>query len=306
MELQARQSKFGESLRMSASATTTRDPLLDEVEEDWVQMKIIEGWSHGYLQMMALLPAAVKAIDLHADWIVASFEKHDVKFPPLRMPTPPTATLTSATPPLPSPSVALAASVTPDRTSEIEREDEEMLSFTPRKRNGTLSRSASPCPVTSAAASPRRPTSLSSSDEATSSSIPHTPENHHSPPSLSFIEPESLSSVDHLQPLAIPPQPKYIMTPHHHALREELSNSLLLPGTASKANRSVSAPSTSPPHPIDNVNAPGAAAKSGRSNSLETASANAFVDAKEMLRRRRADAVYGISGANSAAVSDEE
>ena len=303
MELQARQNKFGESLRMSASATTTRDPLLDEDEDDWVQMKIIEGWSHGYLQMMALLPASVKAIDLHADWIVSSLEKHDLKFPP-RVPTPPTAVLTPATP-LPSPSVAHATAIVPDRSSEIEKEDEEMLSFTPRKRNGTLSRSASPCPVTSTA-SPRRPTSMSSSDEATSSSIPHTPETRPSPPPFTFVEHDALSSVDHLQPLAIPPQPKYIMTPHHHALREELSNSLLLPGITSKSNRSFSAPSTSPPHPIDDANPANSSVKSGRSNSFETASANAFVDAKEMLRRRRADAVYGISGANSAAVSDEE
>lgn len=45
--IKRRGAPFGEQLRMSGSATLEED---DDVD-DWVQMRIIEGWSHGYLQV---------------------------------------------------------------------------------------------------------------------------------------------------------------------------------------------------------------------------------------------------------------
>lgn len=52
--------RFGEGLRMSVGVSAgvggrekERDPIEDESVEDWVQMRIIEGWSHGFLQMSA-------------------------------------------------------------------------------------------------------------------------------------------------------------------------------------------------------------------------------------------------------------
>lgn len=59
LELIGRGGKFGESLRMSSSPSSAgggkRDPILDEDEADWVTMRIISGWSHGYLQMSSLV-----------------------------------------------------------------------------------------------------------------------------------------------------------------------------------------------------------------------------------------------------------
>ncbi|GAA5999737.1 hypothetical protein JCM10207_005885 [Rhodosporidiobolus poonsookiae] len=78
LELLARESRHGETLRMSGRAST-RDALLDETEDDWVRTSIIAGWSHGYLQMVSLLPAAEKVIDMMADWIDEAFEKAEVK-----------------------------------------------------------------------------------------------------------------------------------------------------------------------------------------------------------------------------------
>lgn len=46
-EVQAKYNKHGEGLRMSSAKGSTRDPILDETEEDWVTMRFIEGWSHG-------------------------------------------------------------------------------------------------------------------------------------------------------------------------------------------------------------------------------------------------------------------
>ncbi len=53
--------RFGEGLRTTPIASTARsslpvDPIEQESPEDWVQMRINEGWSHGFLQMSSLSP----------------------------------------------------------------------------------------------------------------------------------------------------------------------------------------------------------------------------------------------------------
>jgi hypothetical protein len=44
-----------------------------ESDEDWLQMQIFSGWSHGYLQMPLLMPEAQVAIDDLATWIQGIF-----------------------------------------------------------------------------------------------------------------------------------------------------------------------------------------------------------------------------------------
>src|SRR6266404_674363 len=44
-----------------------------ESDEDWLQMQIFSGWSHGYLQMPSLMPEAQVAIDDLAIWIESVF-----------------------------------------------------------------------------------------------------------------------------------------------------------------------------------------------------------------------------------------
>jgi hypothetical protein len=44
-----------------------------ESDEDWLQMQIFSGWSHGYLQMPSLMPEAQVAIDDIATWIEGMF-----------------------------------------------------------------------------------------------------------------------------------------------------------------------------------------------------------------------------------------
>ena len=44
-----------------------------ESDEDWLQMQIFSGWSHGYLQMPSLMPEAQVAIDDLATWIEGVF-----------------------------------------------------------------------------------------------------------------------------------------------------------------------------------------------------------------------------------------
>ncbi|KAG8903225.1 hypothetical protein FRB99_003578 [Tulasnella sp. 403] len=55
------------------------DPLriLAESDEDWVQMRIVEGWSHGYLQMLTLIPQVKVAIQHLAAWTEEVFASHE-------------------------------------------------------------------------------------------------------------------------------------------------------------------------------------------------------------------------------------
>ncbi|PWN46262.1 alpha/beta-hydrolase [Ceraceosorus guamensis] len=68
--------RFGEQLRMSlgGSSHVQHDPIEDETVEDWVQMRIIEGYSHGFLQMSSLLPEAKQIITFIGLWITESFD----------------------------------------------------------------------------------------------------------------------------------------------------------------------------------------------------------------------------------------
>jgi hypothetical protein len=102
-------SRFGERLRMSKKESEAED-------EEWVHMHIFEGWSHGYLQMAALMHEARDAIDDIAGWITDAFARAQ------------------------------------ERDREREREEEaEVLTFTPRKRRsppGSLdARTAAPPPA---------------------------------------------------------------------------------------------------------------------------------------------------------------
>ncbi|KAG8832942.1 hypothetical protein FRC17_000271, partial [Serendipita sp. 399] len=107
MEAAGKSARFGESLRMSV-ATSSHHPhrrLLHENEDDWVQMELFEGWSHGYLQMAALMSEAREVIVRLGEWIGGAFEQYGAHVPatpspPLqrrvRSPTDPTRSPTHA------------------------------------------------------------------------------------------------------------------------------------------------------------------------------------------------------------------
>lgn len=76
--------RFGEGLRMSAlgSSDASRARLSHETEEDWVQLEIFEGWSHGYLLMPSLMPEAREAIVRIGEWIDGAFGRYGRRIPP--------------------------------------------------------------------------------------------------------------------------------------------------------------------------------------------------------------------------------
>ncbi|TKY86502.1 hypothetical protein EX895_004651 [Sporisorium graminicola] len=74
-------SRFGEGLRTTPISSGVQsklpiDPIEQESPEDWVQMRIIEGWSHGFLQMSSLMPEAKQVIGFLGTWMSLVFEEY--------------------------------------------------------------------------------------------------------------------------------------------------------------------------------------------------------------------------------------
>ena len=77
--LRRRNAKVSDSLRMTGRQSKETERILDETEEDWVRMAIIEGWSHGFLQMSTLMPEAREAIYRIGEWINDAFASHELR-----------------------------------------------------------------------------------------------------------------------------------------------------------------------------------------------------------------------------------
>ncbi|KAF8518785.1 Alpha/Beta hydrolase protein [Gautieria morchelliformis] len=72
-----RNGRVSQNLRMTGNFSEETERISDETDEDWVRMAIIEGWSHGYMQMTTLMPEAREAIYRIGDWINDAFASHE-------------------------------------------------------------------------------------------------------------------------------------------------------------------------------------------------------------------------------------
>ncbi|KAJ7594288.1 Alpha/Beta hydrolase protein [Mycena floridula] len=88
LAISGKSARFGETLRMSAAEAPIdgsrlaamrreRDKLARETDDDWVQLVLFESWSHGYLQMPALMSEAKAVIEDLGDWIEDAFTRYD-------------------------------------------------------------------------------------------------------------------------------------------------------------------------------------------------------------------------------------
>jgi hypothetical protein len=136
-EVKRRGARFGEQLRMSGSTAMEEEEDVD----DWVQMRIIEGWSHGYLQMSSLMPEAKKVISFLSNWMAGAFD--DYNDSTLRLQQEKEAKMAKAA--ASSPRQQLQRVVIPDanmrKNTSSDEEDEEILSFTPKGRRSPAPRS---------------------------------------------------------------------------------------------------------------------------------------------------------------------
>ena len=77
---QSKSIRYGEGLRMSNnSKADVPDHILRETDDDWVQLRVIEGWGHGFMQMAALMREVDSVLTEMADWIDESFEKSSLR-----------------------------------------------------------------------------------------------------------------------------------------------------------------------------------------------------------------------------------
>lgn len=77
---QSKSVKYGEGLRMSNSSKSDMpDHILRETDDDWVQIRVIEGWGHGFMQMASLMREVDSVLTEMADWIDESFEKSTLR-----------------------------------------------------------------------------------------------------------------------------------------------------------------------------------------------------------------------------------
>ena len=74
-EAQSCEGRHGDGLRMTSRTKDTPDRILRETDEDWVSMRIIEGWGHGFLQMSSLMKEVNSVMIEMADWIDESFAR---------------------------------------------------------------------------------------------------------------------------------------------------------------------------------------------------------------------------------------
>lgn len=259
MAVKRRGTRFGEQLRMSGSATVEEDEDVD----DWVQMRIIEGWSHGYLQMSSLLPEAKRVISYLSSWMTDAFDDYNerVLLPEQQRsgqhPSPPIAVTSPKgngnvnAPPAQSP-VAKRPQLgvlQPRLSSSDEDEDDEPLSFTPKSRRSPSLQSQESNRPGSQSGSPRSP-------------APRMP------PSVAKIQAQANRN-----------RPSSFSTGDHSGMMD--ASSLLLPPPAVPARRRRS---------IDHPHQP-------------SHGEGSLVKESSLLERRRMDAISYIGGSANASKS---
>lgn len=291
-----------------------QEDILRETDEDWVQMRIIEGWGHGFMQMTALMKEVHSVLIEMADWIDESFESHRqslaqeeaVAFKPE---SPVFATHEES---LKSP--AKSRHVKPAREytlnpskkplgdadlgggfGEDDGDDgDSIVTFTPKNKKRTPPPSMRPIPTLSTRAPIPRNNSAPRFDEDFSGSSGETLE---TPPDQPFSLPSA------------PYQPKGTATfglfsrpqAPRATVQKSPATSLYASGPVRRTS-ATSTPVTHAPTPLHNPLVKAAVATAARAASPALAAAGLVpqsvnsVSEAELFRRRRAEAVMGMGG----------
>ena len=248
-EARVAQYKQPEGLRMSASSPNRRDPILDENEDDWIETRFVSGWSHGFLQMLQLIPEVEGYINAMGDWISTAFQRNAGSTSPLARKSqtagPILSSTSSSTTPTrqTQPQSQIGNSKANGKSSRLERTGSDssgtsegtVLTFTPRRRGNTLTANA---PV-----------------DSSSSPIKHRPA----------------------------------------ATLKDIGRTASNDETTSTVRRGLTLP----------LQAEEAAARRGSDSKLSGKSA-VFMDDRELLKRRREEAVYGMGASLSLPNSSDE
>jgi hypothetical protein len=274
-----RMGRVKEGLRMSAARKAgeeKEDPILHEDDEDWVQMRIIEGWGHGFMQMLSLIGSVESVLHDMADWIDEAFahaatkrKEQESQVPqltrtfsgPFNLVKPATYKATEESKKLGSADLGL-----PVAESEEDSESEDMLSFSTKRRK-------------------------SSSMGSTSARL--------TPPRLSLPRNSSAPRFNLSSELLTPTDSDLSRSVH-----EVFGASKPLPYRAGKSSFPLfgapksEGPRLAPPKVGSGTHS------AGETTRTNAGSRNGGLTEAELMRRRRAEAVYGMA-TESVSVADD-
>ena len=258
------------------------------------------------MQMATLLPKVMHFYDLTADWASFSFTKYEAQ---QRHPD----SIINAV------QVPTVSYPEPGQDSTASEKEEEVLSFKPRRRG---SRTSSPAPGSGAGDVPtsgsiraqlrqdmQQGLNANSADAAAldlGASSSSGSERNNSPASTAATSMASLDGANARLRRASPGEGPGRVGPVERVLREEAD---VLPGFAkqSSGGRRVSE-SSNMPSASHIRSGSGSSVRRGSDVAENAVAASAFVEAHDLLKRRREDAVAGLTGSAvlSSSESDEE
>lgn len=286
------------------------EQILGETDEDWVQMRIIEGWGHGFMQMQALMKEVHSVLIEMADWIDESFEAHRLANVEQDDTARTKAEVSLGEPDEPLKSPAKSRHVKPAREytlnpskkplgdadlgggfgdDEGDHDDGSIVTFTPKTKKRTPPPSLRPAASFGRATIPRNNSAPRFDDFDYSGSSGDTLE---TPPDVTLPSiPYQAKGTTTFGLFSRPPAPRAIVT-------KSPATSLYTPGRRSSANTGV----THAPAPVHNPLLKTAVASAARAASPALAAAGFVpqsvnsVSEAELFRRRRAEAVMGMGG----------
>lgn len=260
-----------------------------------------------FMQMATLLPKVMHFYDLTADWASFSFTKYEAQ---QRHPD----SIVNAV------QVPTVSYPEPGQDSTASEKEEEVLSFKPRRRG---SRTSSPAPGSGTSDVPTsgsiraqlrqdiQPGLNASLVDATVSDMGASSssgsERNNSPASTAATSMASLDGTQARLRRASPGEGPGRMGPVERVLREEAD---VLPGFGkqSSGGRRASESSNNLPNASHVRSGSGSSVRRGSDVAENAVAASAFVEAHDLLKRRREDAMAGLTGSAvlSSSESDEE
>ena len=333
--------RHGEGLRMTAGPSSIRDRrdrnaqalqdhILRESDDDWVQMRVIEGWGHGFMQMASLMKEVDIVLGEMADWIDESFakahlQKKDVEhvaharaavqasqleedqLDPAQQIPPPHSTQVKPARAYKSPR--------PDAGEADLGDDEGVVSFTPKGKKKPPPSNFFPVPRRASKENLSRISSAprfdldetGSSGEAMSirtpplslRALPHDPDQKGSG-AFAFFNPHAST---HSTPTSDKPgAPITISRPYRSSSQSEQPELIYGPIPSGRSNSATLRPNS----------LMAAAVAGARAASPALAAAGLVpqqlgnVSEAELMRRRRVEAVFGMGETDNAVLSDED
>ncbi|CED84341.1 Hormone-sensitive lipase HSL [Phaffia rhodozyma] len=295
-------------------ASAVKDTILEEEEEDWVQVKIFEGWGHGFLQMATLMSEMDQVYTELADWMACTFANLSAS-PQSVTPLGPGTPFASE-----ESSKGFFASLFSSRKSPLKREPSVVGLATPRRREPSTFLVIPPPTTSSSYPDPGELSSQDPSNMTEDDLVIFTPKQCRTPPTPVSIlkkarqaaEIQKLTPDEQSDQEAHPgranernrPGPKTFPSILASALSRSSSathgsgtgsfRSSSVPPSFISAPRFTPAGSITPQTPLNLSNAKNGAGGGSGGGENKLSDVVSHLNEKELMRRRREEAVFGM------------